>query len=66
MVGDDRRWYQNHRRKQTDNAANTEREMRSHQTDGEEGHTGTDVHPHEVGTVASSPFFEVGYGSHID
>ena len=36
------------------------------QTDGKEGNTGTDVHPHEVGTVAGSPFFEVGYGSHID
>ena len=30
------------------NAANIEREMRSQQTDGEEGNTCTDVHPHDV------------------
>ena len=64
----DYRWSPNKRYEVAiaDNAANTELEMRSQQTDGEEGHTGTDVYPHEVGTVASSPFFEVGYGSHID
>ena len=49
-----------------DNAANIEREMRSQQTDGEEGHTSTDVRPHVVGTVACSLFFELGYCSHID
>ena len=48
-----------------DYATNTDREMRSQQTDGEEGDTATDVGPHEVGTVASSPFFKVGYGSQI-
>ena len=31
-----------------DNAANSEREMRSQQTDSEEGHTATDVRPHKV------------------
>ena len=31
--------------------ANTESEMRSQQTNYKEGHTGSDVRPHEVGTI---------------
>ena len=64
----DYRWSPNKRYEVSiaDNAANIEREMRSQQSDGKKRYTGTDVYPHEVGTVASSPFFEVGYGSHID